>query len=100
MKAIRYHPSVQDDINGAMKFYFIEATEKVAHEFWAELSESLIKIRQNPTHFHFSQPELRRCNLKKFPYHILFLDNPDKVRIQVVRHNSRRPAYGTKRKRN
>lgn len=77
----------------------MEANEAVALEFWKELSAYLIKIRKNPTHHHVDESGLRRCNLKKFPYHILFIDRVNCVRVQVVRHHSRRSAYGTRRKR-
>jgi hypothetical protein len=59
----------------------------------------LLKIRKHPTRFHFDSSGLRRSNLKKFPYHVLFIDYPDRVRIQVVRHDSRRSAFGVRRNR-
>lgn len=71
----------------------------MAHEFWEELSECLIEIRREPRHFHFDVSGLRRCNLKKFPYHVLFMESSVRVRVQVVRHDLRRPSYGIKRKR-
>jgi hypothetical protein len=82
-----------------MEFYFLEANEAVAHEFWVELSEHLIKIRKHPAQFHFDSSGLRRSNLKKFPYHVLFINFADRVRVQVIRHDSRRSAYGIRRKR-
>lgn len=40
---------------------------------------------------------LRRRNLEKFSFHILFEELDDRIRIQVVRHHSRKPTFGTKR---
>ena len=37
--------------------------------------------------------------MKKFPYHILFEELEDRLRVQVVRHNSRNPGFGMRRKR-
>ncbi|MEO0415941.1 MAG: hypothetical protein AAF226_13420, partial [Verrucomicrobiota bacterium] len=87
---------MQSDINHAMEYYFIEASEKVAHQFWEELSENLIYIRRNPTVCHIDKfSKLRRKNLKAFPYNILFEDYPGFVRVQVIRHNERRETFGT-----
>jgi len=41
--------------------------------------------------------ELRRANLKRFPYHFLFRVVGDCVRILVVRHHRRHPEYGVER---
>jgi len=81
-----------------MEYYYREVSELVAHAFWDELSACLLSIRANPTLFHFDESGLRRCNLKRFKFHIMFIIQRDRVRIQVVRHNSRNPRYGTRRK--
>ena len=98
MKPLRFHPSVQRDINEAMEFYFENASERVALRFWEELSACFQKIQKNPRRYPLKELVLRRCNLEIFPFNILFEDLPDRIRTQVVRHNSRRPEYGAKRK--
>jgi len=35
---------------------------------------------------------------ERFKFYIMFIIQRDRVRIQVVRHNSRNPRYGTRRK--
>jgi hypothetical protein len=81
-----------------MRYYTEEASEKIVSEFWHELSSAFAGIKSHPTRFHFDRSGLRRLNLQKFPYHILFEELPDRTRIQVLRHHSRNPKFGIKRK--
>ena len=82
-----------------MRYYSDSASEVVASQFWDELSESLEHIRSDSISHHYDPSGLRRLNMKRFPYHILFEELEDRVRVQVVRHNSRNPSFGMHRKR-
>ena len=99
MKALRYHRLVQRDINEAMGYYVEQASYEIAQQFWKELSMALAKVQEYPERQHCDASGLRRFNLKRFPYHVLYEDLEDRVRIQVVRHNQRKPSFGTRRKR-
>ncbi len=81
-----------------MRFYLENASDSVASQFWDELSLALEEIRTGSIRHHFDTSGLRRLNLVKFPYHILYQDLDDRLRVQVVRHNSRNPKFGTRRK--
>jgi plasmid stabilization system protein ParE len=99
LKPIRYHPQVQRDINEAMKYYFENASEFVATQFWDELSSALEAIRSTSVSHHFDPSGLRRLNMNTFPFNILYEDLNDRVRVQAIRHNTRKPEFGTRRKR-
>ena len=77
-----------------------EVSRKLVDEFWEALNQEFQKALNAPeaNHFDLLAPDLRRLNLKRFPYNFLYLVEPDRIRVQVVRHNSRRPGYGTRRK--
>ena len=91
MKPLRFHPSVQRDINEAMEFYYQNASERVALGFWEELSACFERIANDPEQYPVKLSGLRRCNLKIYPFNVLFENLPDRIRVQVVRHNLRRP---------
>ncbi len=97
MKPLRFHPSVQRDIDEAMGFYGA-ITEALADEFWNEVQQTLREIHERPEAHHFDKSGLRRVNLSQFPYNILYVIKEDRIRVQVIRHNSRRPGYGMRRK--
>lgn len=93
---VTYHSSVQRDVNGILKHYD-GVSEKLADEFWDELMTRIQAAAKNPEHFHLAGLDLRRVNLKRFPYHFLFRLLPGRIRIIVVRHNRRHPEYGKRR---
>ena len=96
MKKIAFHRAVQKDVNEAIRYYRKES-DSLADRIWQELNEGFDRVREEPGHHHFDESGYRRFNLKTFPYNILFEELHDRVRVVVVRHNSRRSAYGSKR---
>jgi len=40
---------------------------------------------------------MRRANLTKFPYQILYEERPEGIKVMVVRHHRRSPRYGLRR---
>lgn len=98
---------------GAMEFIFhplaareareIEAdyakiSGKLSDRFWRELNEAIDQVFSHPEGQHFDPSGYRRRNLRKFPYHILFEQRLDCIRIMVVRHHHRNPSFGLRRK--
>jgi toxin ParE1/3/4 len=91
-----YHPAVQKDVNGILKYYE-SVSSSLADEFWNELRRFIELLEENPDHSHPAERGLRRVNLRRFPYHILFRRLPMTIRITVVRHNKRHPGVGMRR---
>lgn len=78
--------------------YYGSISELLAQGFWDEIREGLKAIELQPEGHHFDASGLRRVNLARFPFNILYVVKADRIRVQVIRHNSRRPGFGTKRK--
>ena len=93
---LTYHPNVRRDLDEATQYYS-QAGEKLANDFWSEITVALEEIRRFPTRHHFDASGLRRKNLKRFPYHILFEILADRIRVIVVRHDRRNPKFGVGR---
>ncbi len=74
-------------------------SESLAEAFWSEVNEAFQEIVKNPKSHHFDSSGLRRYNLERFPYNALYLEKEDRIRVQVIRHNSRRSSYGLRRNR-
>ena len=94
---VTYHPAVQREVNRILRHYD-GISSRLADEFWDELMSRIAAAAKHPEHFHFSTIELRRVNLRKFPYHFLFRALPGSIRITAVRHNKRHPDYAIERK--
>ena len=59
VKELRYHPSVQRDLNEAMAYY-LNVSDSVADGFWDEISSALKRIHQHPNSGHPSRSRRER----------------------------------------
>jgi hypothetical protein len=55
-------------------------------------------IKESPLHFPPLDHLRRRCDLTDFPYHLVYKIEDDKILITVLRHHSRHPFFGLRRK--
>lgn len=95
MKVV-YHPKVQGEVS-AILHYYDQLSPSLADDFWEELMAYIEIAAQSPNRFHFEKPNLRRVNLRRFPYHFLYRVVGDWIRITVVRHHRQNPRRGIKR---
>jgi toxin ParE1/3/4 len=93
---VGYHPAVQKDVNRALRRYD-QFSRRLGDEFWTELNKYIETAAANPSRFHAYLRDLRRANLKRFPYHFLYRIRSDRIRIIAVRHNKQRPTFGLQR---
>lgn len=96
MHVIR-HPKLADDIRNAAMHY-AEISQRVFSSFWNELDAVLESIERNPRSHHYDSCGLRRANMKRFPYHLLYEIDEDTIFMVVFRHDRKRPSFGTTRK--
>ena len=92
------HPKVYSDIDAIMAYYEEVAATELANEFYAELRRFMVEAAKRPKSFAIRQRDIRRVNLRRFPFHFLFRLVDDTVRVLVVRHHSRHPSLGTRRR--
>ena len=92
------HPKVYSDIDQIMAYYERVAAAELADEFYAELRHFMDEVAARPESFSIRERDIRRVNLQRFPYHFLFRIVGDVVRILVVRHHSRHPSLGSRRR--
>ena len=92
------HPKVYSDIDEVMQYYERIAKPGLADEFYAELRYLMTKAADKPQSFSIQEQDIRRVNLRRFPYHFLFRVIDDVVRILVVRHHHRNPSFGSRRR--
>jgi plasmid stabilization system protein ParE len=92
------HSKVYSDIDEIMTYYETVATSDLADEFYAELKFHMSKAAATPEAFAVRVRDLRRVNLQRFPYHFLFRIVDEGVRVLVIRHHKRHPAFGQRRR--
>jgi len=94
---LAYHPLVQRDVSEILRYYD-GISPRLGDEFWTELMSLVELASAKPTRFHFADRGLRRANMRRFPYHLLFRERADRIRVIVVRHHRRHPSYGLGRR--
>jgi toxin ParE1/3/4 len=97
MRAI-LHQRVYADLAEIMAYYERVATPELADAFYQEFRHFLEEAIERPTTFAVRERDIRRADLRRFPYHFLFRIAGDSVRILVVRHHRRHPALGMTRR--
>lgn len=97
MRSVVYHPKVPREAR-ALLHHYESISPRLGDLFWDELLSAIDQIRLHPTMHHFDQTGLRRSNLRRFPVHILFRILQDQIRVIVICHDRRDPAFGSGRK--
>jgi len=95
---LEFHPLVSSDVSRIIQYYDEVAGPRLADDFYAELRACLEKASKSPELYSIRERDLRRANLERFPYHFLFRIVNERVRLLVVRHHSREPSAGTRRR--
>jgi len=91
-----YHPLAARDAREIAGRY-AAISDPLVERFWREIDRAISAITSRPASHPFDASCYRRCNLRKFPYHILFEEHAAKVRVIVIRHHQRNPHYGLQR---
>jgi plasmid stabilization system protein ParE len=93
---LEYHPAVRQDVTDAMRRYKA-VSQRLADDFKAELRGVIAMALANPARFHLVRPGFHRANLKRFPYHFIYREIPEGIRVTLVRHHRRQPQFGMER---
>ena len=98
---IEFHPQAMRDLIDA-QIYYKDISLDLGRDFRRKADASVQIIQSSPTHFHplNSRSRFRRANLKRFPYHLIYeiIDPAEFIRVVVVRHDRRHPAFGLNRR--
>lgn|SRR5579864_1307972 len=92
-KPYRVHPLAWDDI-GAADAWYLERSPDAADAFVAEVSLAIETICEAPPRSPKYLHGTRRFLLHRFPFAIIYLDEPDIVNVIAVAHHKRRPDTG------
>ena len=94
---IHVPPAVQAEIAEAADWYD-ERQSGVSHEFGQALEDAYASILRDPASFprheQYRGPlDIRRSPLKRFPYDVVFVDEPVELVVLAIAHHRRDPLY-------
>ncbi len=99
MKRIDYHVGARLDVLDIVEYYEEESGADLADRFTAELEIFIEGIAEWPNSYREHPKGIRRANLNRFPYHVLFrIVDVETIEILSVKHDRRRPSFGLDRR--
>ena len=91
-KKVSFHELAEFELNDATVFFEIER-EGLGLRFLSAVQAAVAHIREHPKASPIITEDIRRKVLKGFPYSIVYVIRPDRIRILAVASQRRRPFY-------
>jgi plasmid stabilization system protein ParE len=96
VKPHTFYPDAGEEYARAVEYYADIAPE-LGSRFHDEIERLIREVRRRPERFFRFSPPAQRALAYKFPYSLVYLDEPDRVWIVAVMHAKRRPGYWRER---
>ena len=93
---VRFLKIAQVELREAVRYYESQASGLVA-DFLLEVTAAIDRITEFPAAWQTVDVELRRCQLSRFPYALVYAEDGDGVLIVAVSHLHRRPENWQRR---
>jgi plasmid stabilization system protein ParE len=92
MARVLFHAAAEAEVDAAFEWYWKQSS-KAASGFLNELARVVALIRRHPRQFSALTPTLRKANLNRYPYYLLFRHQERQIEVMVVAHAKREPGY-------
>ena len=92
MKGIIFLPPAEEEMLDAARFYE-SRVHGLGREFLAEVQHAAQRITEHPEAAPPIRGNIRRRLIKRFPFGILYINDPDEIVIVAVMHLRQRPGY-------
>ena len=96
MKPVAYHRLAASELIKSAKFYE-RRNPTLGATFLTAVESVVFKIQQNPDLGKPGKHETRSWKISRFPFRIVYLEQPDRLWIVAITHLSRRPDYWIRR---
>jgi plasmid stabilization system protein ParE len=88
----QFHPEASEEFRGAIRWYRPQSL-LASSEFRVAVSAAIRMIAEAPERWPKYLYGTRRFVLQRFPFSVVYLDDPDLVIIVAVAHSKRKPGY-------
>jgi len=95
-KRYRLHPEAWLEIEGADNWY-LQRSVDASTGFLAAIADAFEKISETPQRWPKYLLGTRRLVLGRFPFSVVYLDDPDVLTIVAIAHSKRKPGYWRRR---
>ncbi len=88
-----YHPAAESEHLESVA-YFESKRPGLGSLYFADFEETMEIICASPLRYPIGmQPDVRRVQLKKFPFTVLYRQTSTAIQVLAVAHHRRRPQY-------
>lgn len=87
-----FHPEAELELNDAVEYYS-SIDEKLGFDFSLEVYAAIQRSVDFPSAWPSLERELRRTLVSRFPYGVLYSEEPDGIYIVAVMNLHRHPDY-------
>ncbi len=87
-----FHPEAEEEFIGAIDFYE-QREEHLGLDFALEVYSAIGRAAERPKAWPILEGDVRRCQTRRFPYGVLYSEEPDGIFILAVMHLHRDPGY-------
>jgi plasmid stabilization system protein ParE len=96
-KTVRLETDAEDEFDAAAAWYERQRPG-LGQDFIDEVAHALALVGESPDAFGLlpNVPRdlgIRRAGVSRFPYAVLFFEQPEVVRVLAIAHQRRRPGY-------
>lgn len=96
MPPVDFDPRAIEEARAGRRFY-ARVSDALATRFMAALDAAVARVEQfpqaSPPHLHGT----RACRLRKFPFALVYVEQPTRSLVIAVAHHKRRPGYWRRR---
>jgi toxin ParE2 len=89
---VRFLEVAREELDEAIKYYNDHAPG-LGDAFLVETLAAIDRIERFPQAWHRLGENTRRCRLRRFPYSLVYNDEPGKILVLAVAHLHRHPDY-------
>jgi plasmid stabilization system protein ParE len=94
--SIEFFPDAEDEYREAYEWY-AERSKRAAERFESAIDRALQLIEEAPDRWPMCDERHRFVIVKKYPYHVVYRCERDRVLVVAVAHGKRKPGYWRKR---
>jgi plasmid stabilization system protein ParE len=91
-KPVEFHGGARADFDESFDWY-AERSVRAALGFSTAVDEAIAEIIANPDRFPTTFGGCRYYQLRRYPFRIVYRDEPDRIVMIAVAHAKRRPRY-------
>ena len=92
MKQARFLNSAEKELFEAA-YYYESQVNGLGTEFISAIEDAVREIVKKPASYPVQKYNLRKFVVPRFPFNIIYRDDPDEITIIAIAHQKRRPYY-------